>query len=276
MIGTFIISWRESIEAALLVGILMVYLKKIGQRQNLVYIYIGVLSGILASILFGYLSNKASFLFEGIGEDVFSAVILLLAVVILTYMVIWMSESAKNLRGKIHQKVDSAFEQKKLWALSFLAFSGVFREGIETVLFLWGVFIQNKGTSSFSLFLLSGVAGIILAVVMAWFFFKGFGHLDMKKFFQITGLILLFMSAGMLVSAIGKLESAGLMPPLLTQVWNSSWLIDERTLLGHLFSGFLGYRAKPSLMELLAYLLYFIAIVLWLWRPSLKFHKIGR
>jgi high-affinity iron transporter len=268
MIGTFIISWRESIEAALLVGILMVYLKKIGQQRKFVYIYIGVLFGILASLLFGYLSSRVSFLFEGPGEEIFSASILLLAVMILTYMVVWMSDQAKHLKGKIQQKVDSVFEQKKLWALSFLAFSGVFREGIETVLFLWGIFIQNQGTTSFSLALMSGVSGIILAVLMAWFFFRGFGHLDMKKFFQMTGVILLFMSAGMLVAAIGKLESAGWIPPLLNRIWDSTWLIDERSLFGHLFSGFLGYRSKPTLMEILAYLIYLISIFLWLRRQT--------
>src|ERR1700693_1359289 len=180
MIGTFIITWRETIEAALMVGILMVYLEKIGKKENYFYIYIGVVSGVLASILFAYLSNKMTFLFEGAGEDILSAAILLLAVVILTYMVIWMSESAKNLKGKMHRRVDSALEQKKLWALSFLAFSGVFREGVETVLFLWGIFLENHGTSSITMAFISGYGGVALAISMAWFFFRGFGHLDMK------------------------------------------------------------------------------------------------
>jgi high-affinity iron transporter len=268
IIGTFIISWRESIEAALLVGILMVYLQKIGQQKKFVYIYIGVLFGILSSLLFGYLSTRISFLFEGAGEEIFSAAILILAVIILTYMVVWMSDQAKHLKGKIQQKVDSVLEEKKLWALSFLAFSGVFREGIETVLFMWGILIQNPGTTSFSLAVMSGTFGIILAVLMAWLFFRGFGHLDMKRFFQITGLILLFMSAGMLVAAVGKLESAGWIPSLFNRIWDSSWLIDERTLFGHLFSGFLGYRAKPTLMEVLVYLIYFTSIFLWLRRQT--------
>jgi high-affinity iron transporter len=267
MIGTFIISWRESIEAALLVGILMVYLKKIGQQKQFVYIYLGGFAGIVSSILFGYLSNQVSFLFEGIGEDIFGAIILLLAVIMLTYMVIWMSDQAKHIKGHYHQKIDAAFEQKQLWILSFLAFTGVFREGIETVLFLWGILIQNQGATSFSLALASGLAGLILAILMAWFFFKGFGYLDLRKFFNITGLILLFMSAGMLVAAIGKLESAGLISPIISHVWNSTRLIDEQTLFGHILSGFLGYRAKPSLTEILAYVLYFAAIFIWIRKP---------
>lgn len=276
MIGTFIISWRETIEAALMVGILMVYLEKIGKKENFFYIYIGVVSGVLASLLFAYLSNKATFLFEGAGEDILSAAILLLAVVILTYMVIWMSESAKNLKGKMHRRVDSALEQKKLWALSFLAFSGVFREGVETVLFLWGIFLENQGTSSITMAFISGFGGVALAISMAWFFFRGFGHLDMKRFFQITGVILLVMSAGMLVSAIGRLESAGWVPQILAHVWNTSWLVDDRSHLGHLLSGFLGYRSKPSLTEVLAYVLYFMTVVFWLRGESFGFRRIGR
>jgi high-affinity iron transporter len=276
MIATFIISWRETIEAALLVGILLVYLKKIGQSRHFKYVYAGVGFGIAASLLFAWLSNKASFLFEGIGEDILNAGILLLAVIMLTYMVIWMAESAKNIKGEIHQKVNQAIEQQKLLALTFLAFSGVFREGIEMVLFLWGIFIQNQQAATITLSLLSGLSGMALAILVAWLFFKGFGHIDMKLFFQATGAILLFMSAGMLITAIGKLESAGLIPALRMQIWNSSWILDDRTLLGHLLSGFLGYRAKPSLMEVLAYLLYFTAIVFWIWKQSTGIRNPGR
>ena len=270
MIGTFIIAWRESIEAALLVGVLLVYLKKIGQEKHFFYIYAGIFAGLAGSILFGVLSNKMSFLFEGAGEDIFGAVILLLAVIVLTYMVVWMSAQAKNVKGKIQQKVKAALEERKLWALSFLAFSEVFREGVETVLFLWGILIQNQGASSVSMALLSGLAGLVLAVLMAWFFFRGFGFLDMKLFFKITGWILLLMSAGMLVAAVGKLESAGLISPILSHIWNTTWLIDDRTLFGHIVSGFLGYRAKPSLMEVLAYLIYFASILWWLRRQNLE------
>lgn len=261
MIGIFIVSWRESIEAALLVGILMVYLKKVGHQRQYLFIYIGVLLGILSSLLFGLLSTKMGYLFEGQGDEIFSAAILLLAVAVLTYMVVWMSDQAKDFKGKLQQQVDSVLEQKKLWALTFVAFSGVFREGIETVLFLWGIFFQDQAADSLYLSLASGLAGIILAVLMAWFFFRGFGHLDMRRFFQISGLLLLLMSGGMLVSFIGKLETAGVIPPLSRRIWDSSRLIDERTLFGHLFSGFFGYRAKPSLMEVLVYLAYFVLIL---------------
>lgn len=267
MIGTFMITWRESIEAALLVGILMAYLKKIGQEKQFVYIYSGVGLGVVASICFGYLSYRASFLFEGVGEDVFGALILFLAVIVLTYMVIWMSDQAKHLKGNIQQKVDAAFAQRKLVAISLLTFAGVFREGVETVLFLWGIVLQNQGARSFYPALLSGMSGLILAIVMVWLVFRGIRFLDLKTFFKVTGLILLLMSAGMLVGAVGKLESAGWISPVFVQVWNSTRLIDEQTLVGHILSGFLGYRAKPSLTEILAYFLYFVAISLWLRKP---------
>ncbi|MFI5304554.1 MAG: FTR1 family protein [Nitrospiria bacterium] len=267
MVGIFIISWRESIEAALLVGILLVYLKKIGKQGQSFYIYLGVLFGIFASILFGYASNRVSYLFDGIREDILGTLVLLVAVVMLTYMVIWMSDQAKHLKGRYQQKIDEVFENKKLWTLALLAFTGVFREGVETVLFLWGIVLQNQEVVSLSLSLASGLGGLILAVVMAYFFFKGFGFLDLRKFFNITGLLLLFMSAGMLMAAVGKLESASLISPILSQVWNSAWLIDEHSLFGHFLSGFLGYRAKPSLMEIIAYVVYFVAISLWIWKP---------
>lgn len=264
MFGIFIITWRETLEAALIVGILLTYLKKIGESRNSKYIYYGVISAILASLLFAYFSNAVSLLFQGSREEIFQASILFLAVVVLTYMVVWMHHNAREIKGELQQKTDEALARNRVWALTSLAFIGVFREGIETVLFLWGLLLDSGDLVSYYANIAGGFAGIGLAVLMAWLFFKGFGHIDLRIFFRVTGIILLFIAAGMLSTGVGKLIAADILPPIIDHAWNTSWLIDEHKIIGSVLSGIFGYKARPSLMEMLSYFLYFPAVIIWL------------
>lgn len=266
MLGTFIITWRETIEAALIVGILLTYLLKIGQARQFKFIYWGAFWAVLASLAFAVFSNYLSLLFQDIGQETFEAGILFLAMGVLTYMVIWMHHNAREIKGDLQKKADVAIGKRRLWALATLAFVGVFREGVETVLFLWGLLLQGGGVSDVTLPVMGGLLGIGLGVLMAYLFFKGFGHLDLRLFFRVTGVLLIFMAAGMLSSGIGKLVSAGLIPPLIEPIWNTSWLLSERNLLGSLVAGLFGYRSSPSLIQALFYILYFPGVVLWLRR----------
>jgi high-affinity iron transporter len=106
--------------------------------------------------------------------------------------------------------------------------------------------------------------GVAVGVVMAWLFFKGFGHLDLRPFFKVTGILLLFIAAGMLSSAGGRLVAAGWLPPLIEPIWDSSWLLSERSFIGSLVAGLFGYRSHPSLLELLLYVGYFPLVWIWL------------
>jgi high-affinity iron transporter len=264
MLGVFLITWREALEAALIVGILLTYLQKIGQRRQFRFVLHGVLWAVVVSIVFAYLSNFVAFLFEGPGQSFFDAGIMFLATGVLTYMVIWMHHSAREIKGQLQTQTDMAIEKGKLWAIAILAFTGVFREGVETVLFLWGLVIQGGGITTTSLMITSGLLGIGLAVLMSWLFFKGFGHLDLRLFFRITGILLLFIAAGLASSAVGKLIQAGILPPLIDPLWDTSWLLDERGLIGSVIGGLFGYRSNPSLLEMLVYFLYFPSVMLWL------------
>lgn len=264
MFGIFLITWREALEAALIVGILLTYLKKIGESKNFKYIYYGVILAILASLLFAYFSNIVGLLFHGSREEIFQASILFLAVAVLTYMVVWMHHNAREIKGELQQKADEALAKKKVWALASLAFIGVFREGVETVLFLWGLLLDSGDVTSYYANVVGGFSGIGLAVFMAWLFFKGFGHIDLRIFFRVTGVLLLFIAAGMLSTGVGKLIAADILPPIIDHAWNTSWLIDEHGIVGSILSGILGYKARPSLMEMLFYLLYFPAVIIWL------------
>lgn len=257
MLATFLITWRETIEAALIVGILLTFLHKIGQRKYFKTIYWGVGWAILASLAFAAASNLLAVFLEGDGEAIAEIGILFLATIVLTHMVVWMHHNAREIKGELQQQAEAAIAKSRLWALGMVAFIGVFREGIETVLFIWGLFLQGAAGESVGGAIAGGFIGVALGIGMAWVFFKGFGHLDLRIFFRISGIILLFMAAGMLSSGIGKLIANGWFPGLIEPVWNTSWLLSERSLVGSLVSGLFGYRSSPSLMQMLFYLLYF-------------------
>lgn len=262
LLGTFLITLRETLEAAIIVGILFTYLNRIGQSRYYSYIYYGVFAAIGASVAFAYFSNIISELFYDGGQEIFEASIMFLAVGVLTYMVVWMHHNAREIKGRLQKKADAAVARKRLWALALLSFVGVFREGVETVLFLWGLFLQAKTREVVDLSIAGGIVGVVSAIFLAWLFFKGFGHLDLRVFFRVTGILLIFIAAGLLASGIGKLQMAGIVPPVVEAVWDTSWLIDERSLIGSLLSGLLGYNANPSLMEILFYLMYFPMVLL--------------
>jgi high-affinity iron transporter len=264
MLGTFIITWRETIEAALIVGILLTYLAKIGQSKQFRFVYWGIVWAVIACLIFAGLSEFLAGFFKDIGQDVFEACILFVAAAVLTHMVVWMHHNSREIKGQLQQQAELAITKQRMWALATLAFIGVFREGVETVLFLWGLFLQGGRPESLILPVAGGFLGVGVGVLMTWVFFKGFGHLDLRPFFRVSGIILIFIAAGMLSSAIGKLVMAGLVSPLLEPIWNTSWLLNERSFFGSLVAGIFGYRSNPSLIQALFYLLYFLFVMVWL------------
>ncbi len=257
MLGALLITWREGIEAFLIVGILLTYLAKINQVHHGRYVHAGTAAALAASLVFAYFSNLLEAVFQGIGQELFHAAILGLATVVLTQMVLWMHHHARELKGQLQTRTDEAIATRRLWGLALLAFLGVFREGVETVLFLWGLVLHTRTSLVAAGPLAGGLLGLALAVVTTWLFFKGFGHLDLRAFFRVTGVLLCIMAAGMLASASGRLIAAGVLPPLIEPVWNTAWLLDESRLPGSLLAGLFGYRSRPSLVEVLCYVSYF-------------------
>src|SRR5579885_1871608 len=249
MLETLLITWRESLEAALIVGILLTYLARSGQRAGVPYVWAGTAAAVLAALGCAAASNG---LVAGLDADVQELVqvgVLLLAVGVLTWMVLWM-----------HRRADAALARGRLLGLATIAFAVVFREGVETVLFLWGVVVESAGVGRLPL-VLAGLTGAGLAVGTAWLFFRGFRFLDLQTFFRVTGVLLLLVAAGLLTSAINKLIGLGYLSPLVPQVWNTGWLVRADSPLGRLLAALVGYRSRPSLLEVLAYCAYFPPVV---------------
>ena len=255
--GTFIITLREAFEAALLLGIVYTYLDKVGGRRYYRYVTLGGALGLLASISAGVGVSFLSGPLLDLGPDLVAAVVIFAAVALLTWHGWWMRQHARALKGELQQRVEEAQSAGRLWALGTIAFAGVFREGAETVLFIWGLLAQATSAASWST-LAAGVAGVVSAAALGWAIFRGGKQISLQRFFTVTSVLILLLAAGLFSAGIGKLEGLGFLPQPST-LWDSSFLLSDSSVAGGFLGGLVGYRARPSALEVGAYVAYTLA-----------------
>ncbi|MHA2271268.1 MAG: FTR1 family iron permease [Candidatus Hodarchaeales archaeon] len=259
--AAFLITLRETMEAALIVGILLAYLDKTGNFQLKRDVWIGTILAVVASGLAAVLFEVFTNGFEGDTEKLFEGIVMLLAASILTSMILWMFRNAKDIRMGLEEKAQAAISGTKKYAIFSLAFVAVFREGIETVLFLAGV-TSNEPTSAV---LFSGAIGIIVSIILAVLAFRGAIELNLRQFFNVTSIFLILFAAGLFSHGIHEFQELGWFgaesAPWNEAVWDSSsWLNDKDDGLGALFRALFGYQDKPSLLEIGAYVGYWLGI----------------
>lgn len=254
--ATFVIVLREGFEAALLLGILYAYLTKIGRPQSRRYVTIGGALALVAAVAMGVAVSVISGPLADLGPDVIAVAVIFLAVVLLTWHGWWMGRHAREIRGEVQRRIDEAHARQRLWLVGLIAFTGVFREGAETVLFLWGLLVQVEGVSSW-LALGGGVAGLVGAAILGWLVFQGGRHLSVQRFFAATSVVLLLLAAGLFSAGVGKLQALELLPPG-DPLWDTSWLLDDHGVVGGVLAGLVGYRARPTALEVVAYGAYLV------------------
>jgi high-affinity iron transporter len=251
--GTFVITLREAFEAALLLGIVYTYLDKVGRRHAFHYATRGAVLGVVASILLGIAITVFSGPLLDLGPDVIGVAVLLVAVVVLTWHGWWMRQHARAVKGEVERRLHEASETQRFWIVAVIAFTGVFREGAETVLFLWGLLAQASvsGLGAAA----GAVLGILAATALGWAIFRGGKQVSLPRFFAATSVLLLLVAGGLFSTAAGKLQGLGVLPAT-SVAWDSSALLDDRSLLGGFLGGLIGYRARPSVLEAVAYVAY--------------------
>jgi len=254
--GTFVVTLREGFEAALILGIVYTYLQKIGAERHYRYATRGGLLGVLASIALGVLVTALSGPLLDLGPDLIGLGVIFVAVIVLTWHGYWMQQHARAMKGDVQRKIDEAQANHRLWIIGVIAFTGVFREGAETVLFLWGLLTQATSTSGWAS-ALGAILGLVVAALLGWAIFRGGRHISLQRFFAVTSVFLLFLAAGMFSTGVGRLESMGVLPQSPT-AWDTSFVLDDHGFVGRFLNGLVGYRARPSLLEAGGYLLYLI------------------
>jgi len=256
MLPSYLLSLREGIEAALIVGIVLGALRKMHRSDMSAAVWIGVISAAVLSILAGILLTVLGLSFEGSAEQIFEGVTMLLAASVLTWMIFWMSRQARNIKGELESGVHkAAFEGGKrgLFALAFLA---VLREGIELALFL----VASVFASDVQQTLIGAFLGMGTAILLGWSLFATTVRLDLQRFFQVTGFLLILFAAGLVAYSVHEFNEAGIIPSVIEHVWDVNPILDENATLGSMLKALFGYNGNPSLTEVLAYLTYFVAI----------------
>ena len=255
--ATFVIVLREGFEAALLLGIVYAYLTQIGRAESRRYVTLGGVLAIAASAAMGAAVTGLSGPLADLGPDVIAVGVIFVAVVLLTWHGWWMGRHAREIRGEVQRRIDEAHATRRLWMVGLIAFTGVFREGAETVLFLWGLLTQLENPTGWTA-LAGGAAGLGGAGILGWLVFQGGRRLSIQRFFAVTSVFLLFLAAGLFSGGVGRLQGLGVLPGG-DALWDTSWLLDDHGSLGGFLAGLVGYRARPSLLEIAAYVTYLVA-----------------
>ncbi len=264
MLAEFIVMFRESIEAALIVGIMLAYLHKTKNQEHEKHIYLGVAWGIVASIALAYAFQFVQGGFEA-HEELFEGVFMITATILLTWFILWMMKN-KNIAEEIRNEVKVTLDSKQTTALMFLAFTAVFREGVEAVLFMAGIEVATGGVS-----ILGGLLGVVAALVLGYLMFERAMRFNVGAFFRITTIFLIFIAAGLFSYGVHELSEVGIFPPLIEHVWDinppqnpdgSYPLFHENGLIGSMAKALFGYDGNPSLLRVLSYIAYLGAVYL--------------
>lgn len=255
MLSSAIIVFREVLEAALIITILMAATKGIPGRTR--WIFSGVTVGLFGALLVAFSASVIASAFEGMGQELFNAGIMLTAVLMLAWHNIWMSKHARELVTHMKQ-VSSKINEGSLplYFLSIATGVAVLREGSEVVLFLYGV---AAGSGSGLSMLTGGVFGVVSGIIAGFLLYFGLLRIPTRWLFRVTGWMILFLAAGLAASAAGYLMQAGVLTAQ-APLWNSSAILSERSLLGQLLHILVGYQTRPTAMQLVFYLVTIVVI----------------
>jgi high-affinity iron transporter len=258
MLATFFLMLREGLEAALIVGIVAAYLVKIGRRDALPKVALGVAAAIGLSIAIGVVVTLTIERLPVVVQDGLEGLAALLAVAVLTWMLFWMRRQGRALKGELEHGVDLAISEGTTAALIGLSFVAVIREGVETVLFLIPILSFN-GTGVDTV--LGGVLGLVVAAAFGWAIFVAGVRVNLRRFFTVTGTVLIFVSAGLVAFAIAEFGEAGLIANTGAAFDLNSVLPDSGAI-GSVLHGLFGYRSAPTPLELLGYVAYVLPVLI--------------
>jgi high-affinity iron transporter len=268
MIPTFVITLREGVEASLIIGIIAAFLVKEGRRDAMRQMWLGI--GIAVALCAG-----VAVALRVIGQDLpdkgqegLETVVGLIAVAAVTYMIVWMRRHARGIKAQLQGEAASALAAGSTMALVGMAFLAVLREGFETSVFLLAAFNDATDTTAAGA---GAVLGLIAAVAIGLGLYRGGVRINLTRFFRFTGLVLVFVAAGLLATAAHTAHEAGWINGLQGQALDLSWLVQPGTVSGSLLTGMLGLQPNPTVIEVTVYLAYAIPMAIFvLWPQGMR------
>jgi high-affinity iron transporter len=271
MIPVFVIFLREGIEASMIVAILLAYLDKIGQRRH----FRDVLLGVAAAVILIAGGGVAAYLvikqYDGSRvQTIFETITYLLAAAVLTYMTFWMQSHSRTMSSELSRRSEVALNGKARFGIGLLAFQAVGREGLETMVFTLAIVFASTTQAATgargSGLLVGAAAGLALAMAVAYCVYKLGRRLNFGVFFRVIGVVLMVFAAGLLSDAIENMQQLGWLPFLGHSVWNSSGVLSQDSSLGDVFHSFLGYADHPTVLQIIAWVVYVsVAVTLFIY-----------
>ena len=261
MLPAFLLALREGLEAALIVGIVLGVLRKLGHNRQQVSVWQGAVAAIAVSLVAALLLYAVGLKMEGAAEQIFEGVTMLLAAGILTWMIFWMQTQGRRINREletgVRQAVSGMGGNKGHWALFSVAFIAVLREGIETALFLTATTFTAGGQAT----LLGALLGLSAAAALGYILFATTRQLNVKRFFQVTSVLLILFAAGLVAHSIHEFNEVGWIPAVVEHLWDTNAVLDEKSSLGLILKALFGYNGNPSLTEVLGYVVYWAALI---------------
>src|SRR5215218_9265932 len=268
MIPTFVITLREGVEASLIVGIIATFLVKEGRRDAMRQMWIGVAIAIVLCTAVGVGLDLVGQQLPQKQQEGLETIIGIVAVAAVSYMIIWMRRHARSIKGTLEGEAASALATGSTMALVGMAFPAVLREGFETSVFLLAAFQDSTDTTAAGA---GAVLGLVAAVAIGLGLYRGGVRINLTRFFRVTGLVLVFVAAGLLASAAHTAHEAGWINSFQSQALDLTWLVQPGTISGSLLTGMLGLQPTPTQIEVAVYLAYAIPITLYvLWPDRLR------
>jgi high-affinity iron transporter len=264
VINGLLIGLREGVEASLVVGIVVAYLVRTGNREHLPKVWAGTIAAIAAAVLLGLA------LYITVGElgtpyeQIFEGTTMLLATAIVTWMLFWMRGQARAMRGHLEAQLARALGSGGAWGLAVLAFTSVIREGIECSLFVFGQITAvtgAQGAEGAQGVLVGTIIGLVIAAGIGYAIYRGSRRIDLRAFFTWTGLALVFVAAGLVSRAVHEFVEVGVIRLGTQAAFNVSGTLSQDQGLGSLLRAVFGYSSQPEVVTLVVYLAYVVAVI---------------
>lgn len=277
-VQALLITFREVLEALLIVGIITTYLKKMDHKQYTKYVWLGAGLAVLASIGVAMLFQVVFTGFAAMGSEIYLKIsIMVISTILLTQMVFWMAKHSRDMKGNMEGKMNKYISAGNVVGMVIHSFLVVLREGVETVFFFAAITGGNIGAAMQGW---GAITGAGIAAVLAYFFFKGTMRIPLKTFFRVTGIFIILIAAGLLVQAISMMQDISLIGSVIPHVYDITWFLPEHPIdydhylrdhgiapllsgdVGIFLKALFGYSSMPSIEEVIAYIGYFVGIFL--------------
>jgi high-affinity iron transporter len=265
VLPTFVIGLREGLEAALIVGIIAAFLARQNRRDALRQVWIGVIAAVLICIGIAVALQLLERALPQRQQEMLETVVGAFAVVMVTGMIIWMRKHARAMKGELEGAAAAALAQGSARALVAMAFLAVLREGFETSVFLLATFQASGNAATAGI---GATLGILVAVGLGWGIFHGGVRLNMGRFFTLTSVVLVLVAAGLVMTAFHTAHEAGWVNFGQGQAFDLTWLVQPGTPIASLLTGVLGIQPTPAVLEVVAWALYVVPMLVFVTRPT--------